>query len=79
MLAGLRYGPGINLQRMLEIVQGLGNKSVGAVRVSVGLATNFDDVHRFMAFAAGFKDRDSLQLGDVTFNITGCRVLRDGA
>jgi len=29
-------------------------KSTGAVRVSVGLATNFEDVHCFLAFAKGF-------------------------
>lgn len=29
-------------------------KSVGAVRVSLGLASNFADVHRFLSFARGF-------------------------
>lgn len=32
-------------------------KSSGAVRVSVGLASNFADVHRFLEFARGFVDR----------------------
>ena len=32
-------------------------KSAGAIRVSVGLVTNFADVHRFVQFAAGFVDR----------------------
>jgi selenocysteine lyase/cysteine desulfurase len=28
----------------------------GAVRVSLGLATNFADVYQFMEFASGFRD-----------------------
>lgn len=32
-------------------------KSSGAVRVSVGLASNFADVYRFLEFARGFVDR----------------------
>jgi selenocysteine lyase/cysteine desulfurase len=32
------------------------DKSTGAVRVSVGLATNFADVYRFIEFARGFVD-----------------------
>lgn len=33
-------------------------KSTGAVRVSVGIATNFDDVQAFLDFAASFQDQD---------------------
>jgi molybdenum cofactor sulfurtransferase len=32
-------------------------KSVGAVRISLGLVTNFRDVYRFVEFARGFLDR----------------------
>ena len=34
----------------------LGMPTGGAVRVSLGLATNFADVHRFVEFAAEFRD-----------------------
>ena len=34
----------------------VGMPTGGAVRVSLGLATNFADVYRFMAFAAEFAD-----------------------
>lgn len=34
------------------------DKSTGAVRVSVGIASNFADVQRFVAFARGLVDRD---------------------
>ena len=34
----------------------IGMPTGGAVRVSLGLASNFADVYRFMAFAAEFRD-----------------------
>ena len=55
------------------------NKSAGAIRVSVGLATNFADVYRFMHFAAGFRDQTNMNIGEVTFDIQSCRVIRDGS
>ena len=36
---------------------------VGAVRVSVGVATNFADVYRFMCFMQGFVDRTVDEIG----------------
>jgi selenocysteine lyase/cysteine desulfurase len=33
------------------------DKSTGAVRVSVGLATTFADVYHFIEFARGFLDK----------------------
>jgi molybdenum cofactor sulfurtransferase len=39
-----------------EVLARLGMPSGGAVRVSLGLATNFADVFRFMAFAKRFRD-----------------------
>ncbi|HSQ60252.1 MAG TPA: aminotransferase class V-fold PLP-dependent enzyme [Acidobacteriota bacterium] len=36
---------------------------VGAIRVSVGIASNFADVQRFLAFAATFRDRASAEVG----------------
>jgi selenocysteine lyase/cysteine desulfurase len=79
MLEGLKNSESINLPRFLEIVQSHGNKSVGAIRVSVGLVTNFADVYKFMKFASAFKDQTNLNIGEVTFNIESCRVVRDGA
>ncbi len=37
---------------------------VGAVRISVGLATNFADVYRFMQFAASFLDKSAQAIGE---------------
>ena len=38
-------------------------KSVSTIRVSVGLATNFADVYRFLGFAAGFLDKSAEEIG----------------
>lgn len=79
MRAGLAQGNEITLGRFVEIMQQRGGKSAGALRVSVGLVSNFADVQRFLAFAAGLRDQTSLTLGEVSFDIAGCRVVRDGA
>ena len=38
------------------------DKSTGAVRVSLGIVSNFADVHRFVEFVRGFADRTSAEL-----------------
>jgi hypothetical protein len=47
--------------------------------VSLGLASNFADVDRFIRFAAGLRDQTRLTVGEVTFDIESCRVIRDGS
>ncbi len=79
MIAGLNNGPDLSLPHFLQVIQHRGNKSAGAIRISVGLVTNFADVYRFMHFAAGFRDKTNLNIGQVTFNIQSCRVIRDGS
>lgn len=71
-------GHQINLPRFLQYLQDHGGKSAGAIRVSLGLASNMADVDRFLAFAAGFRDQTALTIGTVSFDIASCRVLRDG-
>ncbi len=71
-------GAQINLQRFLHFLQQQGGKSAGAIRVSLGLASNFADVAHFLAFAAGLRDQTALTIGTVTFDIESCRVVRDG-
>ncbi len=79
MRAGLaEAGAGINLQRFLHVMQDRGGKSAGAIRVSMGLVSNFADVERFVNFAAGFRDQTALTIGAVSFDIASCRVVRDG-
>ncbi|MFZ4480008.1 MAG: aminotransferase class V-fold PLP-dependent enzyme [Rhodoferax sp.] len=79
MRAGIaEAGSDINLQRFLQVMQQRGGKSAGAIRVSIGLASNFADVERFLNFAAGFRDQTALTIGTVSFDIASCRVVRDG-
>jgi selenocysteine lyase/cysteine desulfurase len=79
MRAGFAEGAGITLPRFLEVMQHRGGKSAGAIRVSFGLASNFADADRFLRFAAGFRDQDTLAIGAATFDIESCRVIRDGS
>jgi selenocysteine lyase/cysteine desulfurase len=79
MLAGLAESEDMTLPRFIQLIQHRGNKSAGAIRISVGLATNFADVYRFMQFAASFLNKTNLNIGQVTFDIESCRVIRDGS
>jgi selenocysteine lyase/cysteine desulfurase len=79
MRAGLAEAADMTLPRFVQLIQHRGNKSAGAIRISVGLATNFADVYRFMQFAASFRDHTNPTIGEVTFDIEGCRVVRDGS
>jgi selenocysteine lyase/cysteine desulfurase len=79
MRAGLASGGDITLPRFLALMQQRGGKSAGAIRVSLGLASNTADVERFLTFAAGFRNQTTLTLGAVTFDIESCRVIRDGS
>jgi selenocysteine lyase/cysteine desulfurase len=54
-------------------------KAAGAIRASFGLVSNAADVERLIAFIAGLRDQTRLALGDVTFDIESCRVIRDGS
>lgn len=80
MQAGYALKEEINLQSFVRLLQSRGrNKSAGAIRVSFGLVTNFADVHHFLTFIAGFRDQTRQTVGDVTFDIESCRVIRDGS
>ena len=79
MLAALSLGTDVNLFSFLRLMQGRGHKSAGAIRASVGLASNFADVWRFVKFVEGFRDQTRLAIGEVTFDIDSCRVIRDGS
>jgi len=79
MRAGFEQGAGITLQGFLKLVQQRGHKSVGSIRVSFGIASNFDDAWRFLQFVQSFRDQNTLAIGDVTFDIASCRFIRDGS
>jgi molybdenum cofactor sulfurtransferase len=52
---------------------------VAAIRVSVGVATNFTDLFRFLCFMQSFVDRSTDEIGRVEFVAENCRVIRDSA
>jgi selenocysteine lyase/cysteine desulfurase len=79
MQAGFIMGADVNLMSFLRLMQERGHKSAGSIRASIGLATNFPDVWRFLRFITGFRDQTRLTIGDVTFDIESCRVIRDGS
>jgi len=79
MLAGIDEDGDMTLPRFLQVIQHRGGKSAGAIRVSLGLVTNFSDVWRFLRFAADLRDQTRLTIGDVTFDVESCRVIRDGS
>ena len=79
MLAGAAGGADMTLPRFMQVIQHRGGKSAGAIRVSLGLVSNFADVERFVRFASEFRDQTRLAIGDVTFDIESCRVIRDGS
>lgn len=72
-------GPEINLASFARMMQQRGHKSAGAIRASMGLASNFADVWKFLRFVEGFRDQTHLAIGEVSFDIDSCRVIRDGS
>jgi molybdenum cofactor sulfurtransferase len=80
MQAGYELGSEANLQSFLRLMQRRGShKSAGAIRASVGLASNFADVWRFVNFVSRFRNQTRFAIGEVTFDIESCRVIRDGS
>lgn len=79
MRAAVEETRDMTLPRFLQFIQHRGGKSAGAIRVSLGLASNFADVLRFVRFASELRNQTRLALGTVTFDIESCRVMRDGS
>ena len=79
IVAAIATGQDMNLPRFLQFITHRGGKSAGAIRVSLGIASNFADVQAFVDFAAGFRDRTRLTIGEAAFDIESCRVIRDGS
>jgi selenocysteine lyase/cysteine desulfurase len=79
VLAALESSLDMTLPRFLQVITHRGGKSAGAIRVSFGIASNLADAQRFVAFAERLRDQTRLTMGDVTFDIDSCRVIRDGS
>jgi selenocysteine lyase/cysteine desulfurase len=79
IMAALDESQDMSLPRFLQFITHRGGKSAGAIRVSVGIASNFDDVQRFVEFAASMRDQTRLSIGETSFDIGSCRIVRDGS
>jgi selenocysteine lyase/cysteine desulfurase len=77
--AALAIRQDLTLASFLQIVTARGGKSAGAIRVSFGLASNFSDAERFVEFAKSLRDQSRLAIGEATFDIESCRIMRDGS
>jgi molybdenum cofactor sulfurtransferase len=69
----------MNLPRFVQFMQHRGGKSAGAIRASLGIVSNARDVVRFAQFIATLRDQTRMTLGEVTFDIESCRIIRDGS
>ncbi len=79
MQAGLSLGAEANLLSFGRLMRERRHKSAGSIRASIGLVTNFADVWRFLQFISQFRDQTRLTIGEVTFDIESCRIIRDGS
>jgi len=79
ILAALDHSHDMSLPRFLQFITQRGGKSAGAIRVSVGIASNFADVQRFVDFVASLRDLTRLSIGETSFDIASCRIIRDGS
>ena len=77
--AALSLHGDLTMPRFLQFITHRSGKSAGAIRVSFGIASNVADARRFVAFAESLRDRSGPAIGEVTFDIAGCRVIRDGS
>lgn len=79
MNSGFSGGKRMDYPYFLSILEHQDGKSAGAIRVSMGVASNFNDVYQFVAFIKTFLDQSSQKIGRVSFDIQTCRRLRDGS
>ena len=59
MVAGFAHGERMTFEQFLAVLEDRDGKSAGAVRISMGLASNFAIVYNFWEFAQGFIDHTS--------------------
>lgn len=69
----------MNLPRFVQFMEHRGGKSAGAIRASLGIVSNARDAERFVDFIASLRDQTRLTLGEVSFDVESCRIIRDGS
>ena len=76
-----QFAPGVVriVLDMDQIVPYRIERTPDAIRVSFGIASVFADAERFIDLAASLRDQTRLAVGEVTFDIDSCRIIRDGS
>jgi selenocysteine lyase/cysteine desulfurase len=77
--AAIAESADMSLPKFLQFITRRGGKSAGAIRVSLGIVSNFADVERFLDFAKSMRDQTRLAIGGTSFDIASCRIIRDGS
>jgi molybdenum cofactor sulfurtransferase len=77
--AAVAPGSELTFPRFRQAVTLRGGKSAGAIRASFGIVSSFADAYRFLQFVTTLRDQTRMALGEVTFDIESCRVIRDGS
>jgi molybdenum cofactor sulfurtransferase len=57
---------GMNFSELVALINKVQGVDVSAVRISVGLASNFSDVYRFIQFATEFRDQSAERYKNIT-------------
>ena len=57
MAAAFENGERMTFEQFLSVLEDRDGKSAGAVRISMGLVSNFADVYKFWEFARSFIDQ----------------------
>jgi hypothetical protein len=70
LAARFRNKERMTYEQFLEVID---DQKQGALRVSIGLATNFEDVYRFLQFAQTFIDRQAPSSNAVDETVSAAR------
>lgn len=72
-------GRPISFLELRQIMRNMYSKSISAVRISTGIASNFRDVYAFMRFVNGFLNKTSAMIGPVSYQTIAPHMERDAA
>ncbi|MCB0044531.1 MAG: aminotransferase class V-fold PLP-dependent enzyme [Caldilineaceae bacterium] len=76
MAAFFQSGDHISFDELRRVVTCEYQKSIGSIRISLGIATTFDDVYRMVEFAGRFLDQAAADIGPVAYRSE--HPVRDG-
>lgn len=77
MSSFFQIGKPISFMELRKIMGEKFNKSVSAIRISVGIASTFDDVHTFILFIKEFLNKHASEVGFATYDQPSAHTRRD--